>query len=348
MSSDWTSMPMRYGLFTPQSSQEMPDSTEHPRDNDSKPYDVMWPDTDESEDEDFLPQNQHIRFPSPTRSPFCDTEDTVDRKRGRMNSVGLAYDTRELLRRRIEVDCCITETPGERARRVIDKAVDNGCETADFSHLNLTEIPDEIAELRYITVFRKDTMIVKPASLEVFLYTNALTCLSPSLFKLTNLTVLSLRNNQLTNIPPDIALLVNLEELSIGNNHLSFIPAELLSIPKLSNLSLCPNPYFSPKSDEESSRRRRVVEHRVPSLLEITTRQWLSKDCHESTPWIPCAIESRLLSLSPTNRCYTCHSTFDLPSIIDIFWYTVFGVSTIPVQHRFCSLKCSKSFNPPQ
>ncbi|KAI9012133.1 hypothetical protein CLU79DRAFT_839086 [Phycomyces nitens] len=338
-------MPMRYGLFTPQSSQEMPESTEHPRDNNTKPYDVMWPDTDESEDEDFLPQNQHIRLPSPTR-PFCDTEDTVDRKRGRMNSVGLAYDTRELLRRRIELDCCITETPSERARRVIDKAVDNGCETADFSHLNLTEIPDEIAELRYITVFRKDTMVVKPASLEVFLYTNALTCLSPSLFKLTNLTVLSLRNNQLESIPPDIALLVNLEELSIGNNHLPFIPAELLTIPKLTNLSLCPNPYLSPKSDEQQSLRR--VDIRVPSLVEITTRQWLAKDSHESTPWIPCAIESRLLSISPTSHCNICHSAFNIPSIVDIFWYTVSGVRMIPVQHRFCSLECSKAFNSPQ
>lgn len=104
------------------------------------------------------------------------------------------------------------------------------------SNIGLTEIPDEISELQYVTVLHND--IVKSAFLQLYLYNNELTSLNPTLFKLKNLTVLSLRmfscrnsnkmwllirnvgHNHLSSIPPEVALLENLVELSIGNNHL--------------------------------------------------------------------------------------------------------------------------------
>lgn len=60
-----------------------------------------------------------------------------------------------------------------------------------LSHLGLTEVPDEITELKHVTVLRKDR--IKNSSLKLFLYGNTLTQLPSYLFSLKNLSVLSLR-----------------------------------------------------------------------------------------------------------------------------------------------------------
>lgn len=60
-----------------------------------------------------------------------------------------------------------------------------------ISHCDLVEIPEGIVELQHITVLRKDTVIA--ASLQLYLFANQLQSLSPTLFQLKNLTVLSLR-----------------------------------------------------------------------------------------------------------------------------------------------------------
>lgn len=68
-----------------------------------------------------------------------------------------------------------------------------GCELiVTCSNIGLTEIPDEISELQYVTVLHND--IVKSAFLQLYLYNNQLTHVNTTLFKLKNLTVLSLRN----------------------------------------------------------------------------------------------------------------------------------------------------------
>jgi hypothetical protein len=59
------------------------------------------------------------------------------------------------------------------------------------SKMDLVDIPDEIAELQYVTVVQND--VVKTASLQLYLYSNQIQELCSSLFKLRNLTVLSLR-----------------------------------------------------------------------------------------------------------------------------------------------------------
>lgn len=60
------------------------------------------------------------------------------------------------------------------------------------SHVELTEIPDEIEELQYVTVVHHD--IVKTASLQIFLYGNYIQSINLRLFRLKNLSVLSLSN----------------------------------------------------------------------------------------------------------------------------------------------------------
>ncbi|KAI8882363.1 hypothetical protein K501DRAFT_101232 [Backusella circina FSU 941] len=170
-------------------------------------HEVTWEDTDSSEDEDYLPQHpfQEVRLPS--IKYYINT----DRKRGRMNSMDI--ETRDLFKRRVN-----EEEPRDKVRKVLDATIDNGIEEVDLSKMNLVDIPDDIVELQYVTVVQND--VVKAASLQLYLYSNQIEDLCPSLFKLRNLTVLSLRNNRLTNIPVEIALLENLVELALGNNQL--------------------------------------------------------------------------------------------------------------------------------
>ncbi|KAG1173749.1 hypothetical protein G6F70_005612 [Rhizopus microsporus] len=214
---------------------------------------VEWIDTDESEDEDYLPPtDKEASYSSSLRS--TSTTDFFDQ-----------------LKDEIEIN------PFEKVRRVIDYVVDNGIEKVDLGHIGLSEIPREVGELEYVTVLCNDT--VKTASLQLYLYRNQLSCLNSHLFRLKNLTVLSLRNNQLQSIPPDIALLENLVELSLGNNQLKSLPAELLRLRKLRTLSLFPNPYF-----ENDNQSRQRIMTKVPSLVEISTASVLK--CGQRKIWL--------------------------------------------------------------
>ncbi|RCH95470.1 hypothetical protein CU098_011371 [Rhizopus stolonifer] len=170
---------------------------------------VDWLDTDASEDEDYLPQfprQEKEEFPivpsieKYNQQKYCiehtssississisedDVDDFSDRKRGRMNS--MSWDTNDTRRKKKS-----NETPLSKVRKAIDNVVDNGIEQVDISNIELEDIPDEIGELAYVTVLHND--IVKSASLQLFLYNNRIHTLSPVLFRLKNLTVLSLR-----------------------------------------------------------------------------------------------------------------------------------------------------------
>ena len=77
----------------------------------------------------------------------------------------------------------------------------------------------------------------------------SLTSLPGSLFSLTNLTVLSLRNNNLKEVPDAIQGLTNLKEFHVGSNQLRFLPYSLLSLSKLirkrrGRLTVHPNPFL--------------------------------------------------------------------------------------------------------
>lgn len=186
---------------------------------------VDWADTDASEDEDYLPQfpRQEL-FPiapsvknyfskaddelfsasSPSSLQSVDNDhENEDRKRARMNSLSWDINARELFRRKLD-----SEAPFDKVRRAIDATIDNGVDEVDIrytvlhlavfpfclhfiSNIGLTEIPDEIGELQYVTVLYND--VVKVASLQIYLYNNELQSINPILFKLKNLTVLSLR-----------------------------------------------------------------------------------------------------------------------------------------------------------
>ncbi|GAN09790.1 GDSL lipase/acylhydrolase [Mucor ambiguus] len=272
--------------------------------------------------------------------------DAEDRKRIRMNSLSWDINTRELFRRKLS-----TETPFDKVRRAIDVTIDNGVDEADMSNIGLTEIPDEIGELQYVTVLHND--IVKSASLQVYLYNNELQSINPVLFRLRNLTVLSLRNNRLTAIPPEIALLENLVELSLGNNQLvciwgydKQIPAELLRLNRLSTLSLFPNPYIPFPND--LSHRQRTKSTAVRSLVELSTRTLLKESPNliaDNANIIPADIVDRFKSVSHVNNCENCRLLFHSPDVEEIVWRNVLGNHHIPVLYRFCSAVCCDTYS---
>ncbi|KAI7905852.1 uncharacterized protein BX663DRAFT_497857 [Cokeromyces recurvatus] len=300
---------------------------------------VDWIDTDASEDEDYLPQfplEQQISIIIPSFKSQEDEDE--DRKRSRINSLSWDINTRELFRRKL-----CNETPNDKVRQAIDSTIDNGLEQVDISNIGLIEIPDEIGELRYVTVLHND--IVKAASLQLYLYNNDITRINPILFQLKNLTVLSLRNNHLKFIPPEIALLENLVELSLGNNQLTYLPGELLRLKKLSILSLLPNPFIS--LPENRSHYQQLKPVTVTSLTEIATRFILANSSiklHKYSSIIPDRLLHRFQSISSVHHCEHCNILFHSPDVEELVWRNVAGNHHIPVLYRFCSIVCRNNF----
>ncbi|KAI9246345.1 hypothetical protein EDC94DRAFT_392440 [Helicostylum pulchrum] len=302
---------------------------------------VEWLDTDASEDEDYLPlmndsQDASKQFFLKTSNPQDFLDDVSDRKRNRMNSLSWDINSRDLFRRKFTIT---TETPSDKVRKAIDKTIDDGIERVDISHVELTEIPDEIEELQYVTVVHHD--IVKTAALQIFMYGNYIETINLRLFRLKNLSVLSLRNNRLTTIPPEIALLENLVELSLGNNQLKSIPAELLRLKKLELLSLLPNPFLPLPTDNS---HRLVCKQSKPTLVEISTRSLLAQPddlIKDNQCILPTELLTKFQSIPKTNHCEHCKLLFHIPDIEQVIWRSVLGNHHIPVLYRFCSIQCS-------
>ncbi|KAI0351872.1 hypothetical protein OH77DRAFT_1429165 [Trametes cingulata] len=137
------------------------------------------------------------------------------------------------------------------------------------------------------------TTQLRRRELQMFLANNVITRLPPELFRVSSLTVLSLRANALTTVPPQIAQLTSLQELNLAQNQLRWLPAEMLNM-RLTKLSVAGNPWIPPPSDTESAhassldqgvdsarRRRRpvsptIVYFTVPPLTEICFRVLLA------------------------------------------------------------------------
>ncbi|KAI0319937.1 hypothetical protein OF83DRAFT_694755 [Amylostereum chailletii] len=194
----------------------------------------------------------------------------------------------------------------------------SGPDNVQASSSGITRIPDDIADLAGIVVvsnthgrdhsrvqgqlqdpiarLRKFSRVqTAPASfraaknaqtdgVELFLAQNDLTSLPLALFKLQNLTLLSLRNNKLEKIPPQIAELRALRVLNVASNKLSYLPAEMLSM-TLSSLVVHPNNFLrdptGPTSATLSSPWRAVgpimpTMSATPPLGELIVRFLLS------------------------------------------------------------------------
>ena len=101
--------------------------------------------------------------------------------------------------------------------------------------------------------------------IRLYLFNNALRTLPSELWRLGNITVLTVRNNELAEVPEFVGQLKRLQELNVGGNNIHWLPWELLDL--LSNdsrplrLIVDPNPLIQPV-DEEAIQEKRNGEAR--------------------------------------------------------------------------------------
>lgn len=165
--------------------------------------------------------------------------------------------------------------PSAFADRVVQGCLDNGTETIDLSGIGLTSISNAtLAPLHQMIRHAHDDLTQPPSedlfapltpSIQLFLYGNFLTSLPSELFKLTNITVLSLRNNSLQEIPSSITRLPKLFELNIAGNQLESLPWELMNMLRSTEdackVSLRPNPFRVPRLSADAELPPHTEEH---------------------------------------------------------------------------------------
>lgn len=144
----------------------------------------------------------------------------------------------------------------------------------------------------------------------IFLANNGINALPPEFFKLSNLTVLSLRahlssfllllhvlisevgNNSLDYLPPEIVQLQALKDLDVVNNNLHFLPAEMTTM-TLTNLNVHTNPWYSdpantaPQDTPAPVNCATRVHFCVPPLREVVLRYLLTPSASQQRPLAP-------------------------------------------------------------
>ncbi|KAF2485797.1 hypothetical protein BDY17DRAFT_309096 [Neohortaea acidophila] len=158
-----------------------------------------------------------------------------------------------------------TPSSEHRAARVIQECLDVGRETIDLHGLGLAEITNQalrplhqLIKHSHVDLTRppsEDTFRPLTPSIQLFLSGNKLTSLPSELFRLINITVLSLRNNHFSEIPASIAKLPHLVEMNIAQNNVRWLPWVFLDLmhsrggtPRR-NITLRPNPLIMPLSN---------------------------------------------------------------------------------------------------
>jgi len=149
--------------------------------------------------------------------------------------------------------------PNALADQIVSRCVENSKERVDLSDLGLSQISDgTLKELDHMVRNPHNDLVHPPSedqfspltpSLQIYLSGNQLSSLPKHLFRMANLSVLSLRNNQLTELPHSISKLDHLQELNIAGNQLQWLPWELFDMIRSPDesrkLSVRPNPLLN-------------------------------------------------------------------------------------------------------
>lgn len=143
------------------------------------------------------------------------------------------------------------------AQGVIDDCLDTGRESVDITDLGLAHLSNATLKPLHQFIKHSHADLTKPPSedeftpltpsIQLFISGNRLTSLPSELFRITDITVLSLRNNELSEIPPSIAHLSNLKELNIAQNKIKWLPWEMLDLMHSNRqIMVRPNPLVEP------------------------------------------------------------------------------------------------------
>jgi internalin A len=138
----------------------------------------------------------------------------------------------------------------EEAARRIEEARRSGTSFLDLSRLELTAIPDSLAELARLQFLDlpNNQITAIPDSLTrltqlraLDLSHNRIAAVPDFLGQLARLRSLNLSSNQITAIPDSLALLARLQDLYLSKNQITAIPDSLAQLAQLQNLHLSKN-----------------------------------------------------------------------------------------------------------
>jgi Leucine-rich repeat (LRR) protein len=136
------------------------------------------------------------------------------------------------------------------ALRRIEEAKLSHAETLDLSKLELTTVPESIAQLATLRELdiSDNQLVAIPGSImqlealeDVSIQRNQIAFIPESIAELANLTNLSLNHNQIAAIPDSIRQLENLKSLSLNSNHITAVPECITQLANLKELSLRDN-----------------------------------------------------------------------------------------------------------
>lgn len=154
-------------------------------------------------------------------------------------------------------------TPEGMASKSINQCLETGHESVDLTGLGMTTLSNAtLKPLHQLIKHSHHDLTAPPSedefspltpSIRLFFSGNKLTALPSELFRLTNISVLSLRNNELETIPPSIRYLPNLQELNIAQNRIRWLPWEMFDLVHCRGnhrqITVRPNPLVDPVDD---------------------------------------------------------------------------------------------------
>ncbi|KAH9926331.1 uncharacterized protein BXZ73DRAFT_49550 [Epithele typhae] len=190
------------------------------------------------------------------------------------------------------------------------------------------------------SVIQQPAGSLRKCELHLFLAHNTISLLPPELFRVTSLTVLSLRSNCLTSIPPQIACLVALQDLNLAQNKLHWLPGEMLTM-HLKTLVISGNPWIEPPPPPSGHpvgwkpTTPTASLFGFPSLTELCLRALVAHP-KPSPPVVTTDAASQAPALTFLESSYDLPLTTDLiinPSILSVLRVCVPAAVARPAEH---------------
>ncbi|KAH3668167.1 hypothetical protein OGAPHI_001921 [Ogataea philodendri] len=149
--------------------------------------------------------------------------------------------------------------------------------TLELEELGLNSLPRQISDFKDLVLYGP-TGIIKPI-LHIHAAKNQLRSLTPKIFDIEGLEVLSLRGNKIARVPGLIERSTNLKSLNLSNNKLKFLPPNILKLNSLQTLRVRPNPLIEwNTSDNVRSVNGNSMEKDGPVLKYLGQLHWISKN----------------------------------------------------------------------
>lgn len=263
-----------------------------------------------------------------------------------------------------EVDPHSSQIGLDKARQRIMTAFEECNPTLDLEGMELSDIPDEIADMEDLVVI--GTM----ARFQVYASNNQIRSLQPLLFKFRKIEVLGLRHNKIETIPPLIGELTNLTDINLAANRLKWLPWQFLHLAdNLQQFGLGPNPWLAvpdnatevplPLDPPTFCRRYRgeIEYHRRPTVVPLLQTWCLhhlaqfdalyadTKDWKRSMNPVYHELISRAIwSGHYQDRCSQCQMLIVDAMALVYEWWDILQQRNIPIRFQFCSDRCVRRY----